>query len=116
MMKGANMRFWSREIAGWLLVGLGLFAFYLCTVLLFNQAETADGIRRPAPRIFEAGPMMVIGIFVFRGGIHLLKVAVAAQVCLAARDQRTPAQAPSPSKSHLGPRTLRPTLGGQKLP
>ncbi len=101
------MRFWSREIAGWLLVGLGLFAFYLCTVLLF---------KRPAPGIIEAGPMMVIGIFIYRGGIHLLKVAVAAHVCLAARDQRAPAQAPSPSKSHLGPRTLRPTLGGQKLP
>src|SRR5260370_38574048 len=32
-----NMRFWIREIMGWLLVGLGLFVFYMCVVLLFNH-------------------------------------------------------------------------------
>ena len=54
------MRFWIREILGWFLVGLGLFAFYMCVVLLFNHS------------IIEVGPLFVIGIVVFRGGIHLL--------------------------------------------
>jgi hypothetical protein len=67
--------FWVREIIGWLLVGLGLFVFYLCYALLMQ----------PAPRILEAGPLTLIGIIIFRGGIHLLKVAVAARVCLSAQ-------------------------------
>jgi hypothetical protein len=69
------MRFWTREIAGWLLLVLGLYVFYICFVFLRSQ------------QIVEAASMTVIGIFLFRGGIHLLKVAVAAQVCLEARDQ-----------------------------
>lgn len=68
------MRFWIREIAGWLLVGLGLFIFYICLAILL----------RPNPWIFEAGAITVIGIIVFRGGIHLLKVAVAARICMTA--------------------------------
>src|SRR5713101_1015338 len=67
------MRFWIREILGWLLIGLGLFDFYMCVVLLFNHS------------VIEVGPMFVIGIVVFRGGIHLLKVAVAARICLLAQ-------------------------------
>jgi hypothetical protein len=63
------MRFWVREIAGWLLVALGLFVFYLCFVLLDMN------------RVVETGPMALIGIIIFRGGIHLLKVAVAARIC-----------------------------------
>jgi hypothetical protein len=102
------MRFWTREIGGWVLVGLGLFAFYLCTKLLFNQVEV-NGKLQPAPLIIETGPMMVIGIFIYRGGIHLLKVAVAAQVCLEARDPG--AAPPPPGKTQLGSR--RPTLGRQ---
>ena len=52
-----NMRFWIREIMGWLLVGLGLFVFYMCVVLLFNHYIT------------EVGMVFIIGIVVFRGGI-----------------------------------------------
>jgi hypothetical protein len=70
------MRFWVREIFGWLLVLLGLFVFYTCYALLTNATLN---------RIIECGPLMVIGIFVFRGGIHLLKIAVAARVCLHAQ-------------------------------
>ena len=69
--------FWLRELAGWVLVALGLFVFYVCLGLLLSDR----------PRIIEAGPLTVIGFVVFRGGIHLLKVAVAARVCLQA--QRT---------------------------
>jgi hypothetical protein len=73
------MRFWVREIAGWLLVGAGLYAFYLA--YLFCRARM----------MLEAWPVTVFGIFVFRGGIHLLKVAVAARVCLQAQDRLYPA-------------------------
>lgn len=66
------MTFWLREIAGWVLILLGLFIFYVCLVLLTSGR----------PWILEAGPLTLIGIFVFRGGIHLLKVAVAARICL----------------------------------
>jgi hypothetical protein len=64
------MRFWLRELAGWLLVGLGLLVFYVSFALLVNHYVT------------EAGPLVLIGIFIFRGGIHLLKTAVAARVCM----------------------------------
>lgn len=62
------MRFWFREVSGWLLVGLGLLIFYLCYLMLRNHDVT------------EAWPLAFIGIIVFRGGLQLLKVAVAARV------------------------------------
>jgi len=64
------MRFayWSREIAGWMLILAGLFFFWQSYALLLNK------------RVFEAAPVSFIGFIVFRGGIHILKVAVAAQV------------------------------------
>ena len=65
------MLFWVREIAGWALVGLGLFLFYVCYVILLQ----------PAPRILESGPLAFIGFIIFRGGIHLLKVAVVKKHC-----------------------------------
>jgi uncharacterized membrane protein YesL len=71
------MRFWIRELAGWLLVGLGLFIFYQCYRLLMDRES----------EFVQAVVMTVIGIFVFRGGIHLLKVAVAARVCMDARER-----------------------------
>src|SRR5260370_30619519 len=91
------MRFWIREILGLFLVGLGLFAFYMCVVLLFNHS------------VIEVGPMFVIGIVVFRGGIHLLKVAVAARICLLAQAKMEggPSVTPkTPSRS----RVFRPIL------
>ena len=68
------MRFWIRELAGWGLVSIGLYFFYVCLALLIPPAPTR-------PRGFEAIPVMIIGIIIFRGGIHLLKVAVAARIC-----------------------------------
>lgn len=61
------MTYWLREVGGWVLVALGLIAF----------AQAYDMLLRK--RLFEAGPMAFIGFIIFRGGIHLLKVAVAAQ-------------------------------------
>ena len=76
------MRFWTRELAGWALLFLGLFLFYQVYRLAFG--------RTPAP--VEMGFLTIVGIFIFRGGIHLLKVAVAARVCLEAQDRLYPAE------------------------
>jgi hypothetical protein len=81
----SGLGLWLREIAGWLLVAGGLFLIYIC--YLFLQEK----------RIIEAGPLSILGIIVFRGGIHLLKVAVAARICLEAKDrarQDRPARTP----------------------
>ncbi|MFI4982667.1 MAG: hypothetical protein ACHQIO_20130, partial [Nevskiales bacterium] len=75
------MRFWIRESAGWVLVLLGLAAFGLTVWFLLHHY------------FIEAGPASLIGIFLFRGGIHLLKVAVAARVCLQAQEKVRPEQA-----------------------
>lgn len=68
------MRFWLRELAGWALVLLGLFVFYLCLALLLTE------------RYIHAAELTIIGVIIFRGGIHLLKVAVAARVCMQFRE------------------------------
>jgi hypothetical protein len=98
------MRFWIREIAGWLLLALGLLVFYVCLVLLLDNR---------GPRIVEVGPLTLIGIIIFRGGIHFLKVAVAARVCLHAqaemKEQRE-GQRRRPSRSALT------ASGGRKPP
>jgi hypothetical protein len=62
---------WLRELAAWGLLLLGLLIFYVVFGLLMD----------PAPRYIASGPLTVIGIVVFRGGIHLLKVSAAAQAC-----------------------------------
>ncbi|HZT81231.1 MAG TPA: hypothetical protein VFA26_13460 [Gemmataceae bacterium] len=71
------MRFWWREVSGWALVALGLFTFYKCYEML-----TAD-----QPALVQAGPLVVVGIIVFRAGVQLLKVAVAARICGKAQEQ-----------------------------
>ncbi len=72
------VRFWIREIAGWCLVLIGLYIFLVVFANLLAPPPSQ-------PRIFEAPIVVVIGVVVFRGGIHLLKVAVAARVCLQAQ-------------------------------
>jgi hypothetical protein len=87
------IRFLGRELMGWLLVFIGLAIFFLCVLLFLN----------PGPEfIFEGPPLTLIGIIVFRGGIHLLKVAVAARICLEAQAQvqkPAPASAQRPQKA-----------------
>jgi hypothetical protein len=75
------MRFayWSREVAGWVLILGGLYAFVQAYDLLLSK------------RIFEATPMVFIGFIVFRGGVHVLKVAVAAQAARNLPDAAQPA-------------------------
>jgi hypothetical protein len=62
--------FWIREIAGWALLILGLWLFYVSYFVLLQNGK-----------IIQSGPTVLMGLIVFRGGIHLLKVAVAARVC-----------------------------------
>jgi hypothetical protein len=79
------MNFWVREVAGWVMVVLGLAAFGLSIRLLTQHYW------------IEAGLPSLIGIFLFRGGIHLLKVAVAARICLQVQDRLRPERtAPKP--------------------
>ena len=65
---------WIREIIGWLLVLIGLGCFLIC----FGRFLVEN-------LVIEAGVMATMGAFIFRGGIHLVKVATAARVVLAAR-------------------------------
>lgn len=100
------MRFvyWSREIAGWALILAGLWQFWNTYDLLLSK------------RIFEAAPSGFIAYVVFRGGVHLLKVAVAAQAARSLPESAVPQTrkasrmvarpvAPTPAKSVVpGPR------------
>jgi hypothetical protein len=73
------MSFWFREVLGWLLVLFGLLVLYDCYFLLAKE-------RSP----IEAGPLVIVGVVIFRGGIHLLKVALAARICREARERTKP--------------------------
>ena len=105
--------YWSREIGGWLvlLIGLGLF--------WATYQKLAD------KRLFEAAPMAFMGFIVFRGGIHLLKVAVAAQAARSLPESFAPSGtrkasriptrsiAPTPAKSVVpGPKSRTATANG----
>jgi hypothetical protein len=96
------MGYLIREIAGWALVVVGLVAFYRAYELLLGK------------RVFEASPMVFIGFIIFRGGIHLLKVAVAAQ---AARDVPEAATRPTPRRGPgFGSHPVGPTPASRVLP
>ena len=64
------MKLW--EVAGWLLMLMGLYIFYECFAML---------VLDDPPRFVQSIPLVTIGVVVFRGGLHLLKVAAAAQTC-----------------------------------
>jgi hypothetical protein len=80
------MSYWLREVGGWLLVGLGLVIFGL--VYEFCERHW----------IFEAGCLLIVGVFVFRGGIGLLKVAMAASIVRRTQEQAKPALRPAPPR------------------
>lgn len=88
------MSAWLREIAGWVLLGIGLAMFAMCyTVFLLNG------------RVIQGFILAVPAVFVFRGGLQMLKVAMAAR---ASRDIRKEIAA-----STVPLRKVRPQLGSQ---
>jgi hypothetical protein len=96
------MRFWTREVAGWLLLFLGLFVFFRSYQFLTSENHY----------ILEGGALSMIGIILFRGGIHLLKIAVAAQVCMQTEEQvqgrvAAVSRITSPSRAPSRPVTIR---------
>ncbi|MCC6417135.1 MAG: hypothetical protein IT429_02680 [Gemmataceae bacterium] len=93
------MRFWIRELAGWLLVGLGLFVFYICFAVLLSDGSL----------LLESIPLTVIGVVIYRSGIHLLKIAVAARACLHAQALLREEAARPADRAGLRQRSRRPT-------
>jgi hypothetical protein len=85
--------YFVREIVGWGLVALGLFFFFQSYRMLnpprtnppSASATDQQGQKPDYPFIFEAPAVAFMGFIIFRGGIHLLKVAVAARTSLQAR-------------------------------
>lgn len=63
------MSYWIRELAGWMLLTTGI------CILAYVLMMLSQGM------VWQSAPMGVIGIFIFRGGIHLIKVALAARIC-----------------------------------
>lgn len=70
-----TMRFWIREVFGYVLIALGLLGMYYA-LAMFTKNMILHGTAFTVP-----------SIFVFRGGIHLLKVAMAARICLHAQPE-----------------------------
>ncbi len=100
------MRYWIREIAGWLLLLVGLAIFYVAITSILSPLHLYIG----------GSILTLIGFIVFRGGIHLLKVAVAARVCLqtqAVVRNAKPGPTPPPLPSQV--RNYRPGQTGYEF-
>lgn len=97
------MSYWVREVAGWLLVLVGLWLFWQSYDMLLRK------------RVFEAVPTVFMGFIVFRGGVHLLKIAVAARVARSLPEVQT-AAAPVRRTPRLPVRQVGPTAPETVLP
>lgn len=73
---------WVREILGWVLLAIGLWLFYVAYFVWMKNF-----------RWLYVWPCIIMGLIVFRGGIHVLKVAVAARVCRTAPSEAKPSSA-----------------------
>lgn len=79
------MSVWLREVVGWILLGVGLGAFLVAGVTILVQRH-----------LISAFLIAGMGFLVFRGGMHLLKVAMAAR---AAREAGRAVEPPKPPRS-----------------
>jgi uncharacterized membrane protein YgdD (TMEM256/DUF423 family) len=71
---------WIREVAGWLLLLVSLFVFVLVREYLEQRW------------IFAAGIMAFIGVVIFWGSLHLLKVAIALRIATQVRQEASTAR------------------------
>lgn len=69
------MSFWMREIAGWSLLALGLFGFWISLAFLASQ---------PA-RLIEGTTAAVASTVIFRGGLLLIRLSTAARLVARSR-------------------------------
>jgi hypothetical protein len=90
--KGATVRYWWREILGLLLVAMGLYLFYVIYVTFFVSG-----------RYVEMVIGSIWGIIFFRGGLHLIKVALAARICADVPQQPSPSAKPRADNRDLAP-------------
>jgi hypothetical protein len=74
------MKYWWRELSGWLLIGLSMLGFV--TVYELGMGHY----------LAEMWVIAVISLVVFWGGIQLLKVAIAARICQQAQDGLYPSK------------------------
>jgi hypothetical protein len=93
------MSFWLREVAGWCLLLVSLVMIWMTYVFCERRW------------ILEACPWTVLSIFVFRGSIHLLKVAVAARICQQAQNRLYPAADPAAPRRVVQPALTRKQTG-----
>ena len=77
---------WLREVVGWVLLGAGLAAFAVCYFVFLLQR-----------RVIEAAGLGMIGFVVFRGGMRLLTVAMAARAAKEAGRTAVPAKKAPPA-------------------
>lgn len=78
------MFFWIREIAGWILVIIGLGLVLLALSFLSDR------------QVVEGGVATMAAIFIFRGGLLLIRISTAARICLQPATEKSPGRtAPS---------------------
>ena len=76
------MSVWLREVAGWILLGLGVAAYAMLYLFLLNRW------------FLEGGILAFAGFTLLRTGTHLLKVATAARAAAGVRAAAVAAKAP----------------------
>ncbi len=89
------MTLWLREVIGWVILGVGVAAFAMCYLFLTNRW------------IVEAAILAFAGFVLFRGGMHLLKVAMASR---AVRDVRREMAAMASPTGTRPAKRMRPQL------